>query len=84
MIINEKEILITKNEVKTNGKGEQYFAIDFVDMETGNSFNFITKDLDLGSKINKMTKYLVDLELRSTQYGLKIAIINNPDNLGTV
>lgn len=84
MLINDREVLVTKSEVKKNSKDEQYFAIDYVDIDSGDSFNMITKDVELGVKIQKMTKYLVDIEIRSTQYGIKVGISKVSEELGTV
>lgn len=74
MIIREVEVLVTKTEIKTNGKGEAYVLIDFVDYGSGDSFNIMTKDIEILQKLDKMTKYLINLDLTSSKYGLRLNI----------
>lgn len=75
MLIKEKEMLVTKTELKKNQKtGEAYLLIDLIDGQTGDAFNIMTKDIEMMGKFEKMTKYLLNLELTGTKFGLKLNI----------
>ena len=84
MKINKIEVIISKVELKKNSKGEAYLTIDFLDKETGDGFNVISKDIELMSKIKAMCKYKVSLNLISSRYGLKLDIISIDEELGAI
>lgn len=84
MKINKAEVIITKLELKKNSKGEAYLTIDFLDMETGDGFNVISKNIELMSKVKQMCKYVINLNLTSSKYGLRLEIVSIEEELGAI
>lgn len=84
MKINKAEVIITKLELRKNNKGEAYLTIDFLDMETGDGFNVISKNIELMSKVKQMCKYLINLNLTSSKYGLRLEIVSIEEELGAI
>ena len=84
MKINKTEVIITKLELKKNSKGEAYLTIDFLDMETGDGFNVISKNIELMSKVKQMCKYVINLNLTSSKYGLRLEIVSIEEELGAI
>lgn len=84
MNLNNVEVLCTKIEAKTNKDGGSYILIDLLDISSGDSFNIMSKDITLMSKLKPMTKYNVDLNLSSSKYGLKLEINNVVEELGSI
>ena len=84
MKINKSEVIITKLELKKNSKGEAYLTIDFLDMETGDGFNVISKNIELMSKVKQMCKYVINLNLTSSKYGLRLEIVSIEEELGAI
>lgn len=84
MKINNVTVLISKIDIKKNSKGEAYLAIDFLDLESGDNFNIITKDIELMSKLQMMNKYKIDFNLTSSKYGLRLELENMGKSLGTI
>ena len=84
MKINKAEVVITKSELKKNSKGEAYLSIDFLDMSSGDGFNVISKNIELMSKVKQMCKYVINLNLTSSKYGLKLDIVSIEEELGAI
>ena len=84
MKINKAEVIITKLELKKNSKGEAYLTIDFLDMETGDGWNVISKNIELMSKGKQMCKYVINLNLTSSKYGLRLEIVSIEEELGAI
>lgn len=84
MKINNINALVTKVDLKKNTKGEAYLAIDFLDLESGDNFNVISKDIELMSKIQMMNKYTIDFNLISNKYGLKLELLEVSKSLGGI
>lgn len=84
MKINKVEVIISKVELKKNSKGEAYLTIDFLDKETGDGFNIISKNIELMSQIKAMCKYKVSLNLMSSKYGLRLELVSVDDELGVI
>lgn len=84
MKINQIEVIITKLELRKNSKGEAYLSIDFLDMESGDGFNIISKNIELMSKVKQMCKYIINLNLNSSRYGLKLDIVSIEKELGAI
>ena len=84
MNLNNIEVLCSKVESKTNGKGEAYLLIDLLDISSGDSFNIMSKDITLMGKLKPMTKYNIDLNLSSSKYGLKLEINNIVEELVSI
>lgn len=84
MKLNKIDILVTKIELKENKEGKAYLLIDMLDMLSGDSFNILSKDIELMSKLKMMNKYKINLELTSNKYGLKLEIKDILDELGAI
>ncbi|MBU5453878.1 hypothetical protein [Caproiciproducens sp. MSJ-32] len=84
MKLNKVNVLVTKVDLKQNQKGEAYVLIDLLDMESGDSFNIISKDLELMKVLNQMNKYEIDLNLSSSRFGLRLEIDRVNSNLGEI
>lgn len=84
MKLNNVNVLCTKIETKTNKEGQAYLLIDLLDMKSGDSFNIMSKNIELMSKLKTMTKYKVTLNLTSTKYGLKLDLEQVLDDLGSI
>ena len=84
MKINKAEVIITKSELKKNSKGEAYLSIDFLDMSSGDGFNVISKNIELMSKVKQMCKYVINLNLTSSKYGLRLEIVSIEEELGVI
>lgn len=79
------DVLVTKIEAKKRkDTTEQYLMISFLDINGGDVFDVIEKDIEMLVKIQPMTKYNMDLQLSSSKYGLKLSIINLNKELGGV
>lgn len=79
------DVLVTKIEAKKRkDTTEQYLMISFLDINSGDVFDVIEKDIEMLVKIQPMTKYNMDLQLSSSKYGLKLSIINLNKELGGV
>ena len=84
MKINNIDVLVTKVELKKNQKGEAYILIDLLDLASGDSFNIMSKDLELMKALSHMNKYKVDLILSSSKFGLRIELDRIHDDLGKI
>lgn len=84
MKLKKVDVLVTKVELKKNGKGEAYLLVDLVDMGSGDSFNIMSKDIELMSKIKQMTKYKIDLTLTNSKFGLRLEISNLLEEIGGI
>lgn len=85
MKLNNVTVLITKVDArKKKDSEEQYLVISFLDLETGDVFEIIERDMEYLSKIKQMQKYIVDLNLASTKYGLKLELVEIKECKGTL
>ena len=75
MKINNISVLITIIDIKEKRDSkEKYLVINFLDIETGDMFSVIHREIEILGKIQAMSKYLVDLNLSSSKYGLKLEL----------
>lgn len=84
MKINKIDMLCTKVEVKENKEGNKYLMIGLLDLATGDSFDVISKEIELLSKLRPMTKVKLNLNLSSSKYGLKLEIAEVLEDLGNI
>ncbi len=84
MKINKVDMLCTKVEVKENKEGNKYLMIGLLDLATGDSFDVISKEIELLSKLRPMTKVKLNLNLSSSKYGLKLEIAEVLEDLGNI
>ena len=84
MKINKVDMLCTKIEVKENKDKNKYLMISLLDLVGGDSFDIVSKDIELLSKLKPMTKVKVNLNLSSSKYGLKLEIADVLEELGNI
>ena len=84
MKLNNVNVLCSKIELKQNKEGQAYLLIDLLDIATGDSFNLMSKNIELMKKLKAMNKYNVTLNLTSSRYGLKLDLEEVGDDLGGI
>ncbi|EOU1571775.1 hypothetical protein HBF21_15720 [Clostridium perfringens] len=85
MLLKKLDMLCTKLEVKEKkDTKEQYLMISLLDLNSGDVFDILEKDLEVMKTIIPMTKYKVDLKLSSNKYGLNLAIDSIGESLGEI
>lgn len=77
------EALITKVEPKKSKEGADYLSISFLDLNSGDNFQVISKEIEY-IKLNVMTKYNIKLNLSSSKFGLKLDIEEVGEELGSI
>ena len=84
MKINKIDMLCTKIEVKENKEGNKYLMISLLDLLSGDTFDILSKEIELLSKLKPMTKVKVNLNLSSSKYGLKLEIADFLEEIGGI
>ncbi len=85
MLIKKLDMLCTKIDIKEKKDSkEQYLMISLLDLNSGDVFDVLEKDLEVMKTIIPMTKYKVDLKLSSNKYGLNLAIDSIGESLGEI
>ena len=84
MKLNNVDVLCTKMELKQNKEGQAYLLIDLLDIENGDSFNLISKNIEFMKKLKAMNKYNVNLNLTSNRYWLKLDLESINEELGAI
>lgn len=84
MRINKIDMLCTKIDVKENKEGNKYLMISLLDLLSGDTFDILSKEIELLSKLKPMTKVKVNLNLSSSKYGLKLEIADFLEELGAI
>lgn len=85
MKIKDIDILVTKVEVREKKDSkEKYLMISFLDLNTGDMFEVLEKDIEYMSKLSQMMKYKIDLKLTSSKYGLRLEIIDVKEEGGSI
>lgn len=84
MRINKIDMLCTKIDVKENKEGNKYLMISLLDLISGDTFDILSKEIELLSKLKPMTKVKVNLNLSSSKYGLKLEIADFLEELGGI
>ena len=69
----KNDVFILSVQAKENKNKEPYIILNIADLE-GNTFQLVSKDLDL-LKLQQFTKYTADLELTNSKYGYHINIV---------
>ena len=69
----KNDVFILSVQAKENKNKEPYVILNIADLE-GNTFQLVSKDLDL-LKLQQFTKYTADLELTNSKYGYHINIV---------
>ena len=85
MLLKKLDMLCTKVELKEKKDSkEQYLMVSLLDLNSGDVFDILEKDLEVIKSIIPMNKYKVDLKLSSSKYGLSLAIEHIGENLGGI
>lgn len=84
MKLNNVNVLCSKIELKQNKEGQAYLLIDLLDISSGDSFNLMSKNIEIMKKLKAMNKYNVTLNLTSSRYGLKLDLEEVGDDLGGI
>lgn len=79
----DTEALVTKVEPKKNKEGGDYISISFLDMNSGDNFQVISKNIEF-MRLRQMTKYNVTLELSNSRFGLKLDLKEVGEELGSI
>lgn len=74
MKLKEVKMMCIKIEPKQNKDGKDYLMVTLADMETGDTFNLVEKDMAYLSMLKPFMPYLLDLDLTSSKYGLNLKI----------
>ena len=69
----KNDVFVLSVQAKENKNKEPYVILNIADLE-GNTFQLVSKDLDL-LKLQQFTKYTADLELTNSKYGYHINIV---------
>ena len=85
MKLKNIDVLVTKVDVKEKKESkEKYLMISLLDIASGDVFELLEKDIEYLSKISSMQRYVVDLNLSSSKYGLKLGLLEVKDNKGAI
>ena len=84
MKINGIDMLCTKMDIKENKEGNKYLMISLLDLLSGDTFDILSKEIELLSKLKPMTNVKVNLNLSSSKYGLKLEIADFLEELGGI
>jgi hypothetical protein len=85
MKINNINVLVSSIEQKTNSKTNAiYWAVGILDLNDGTNFNLTIKEQELASKLKTMFKYVVNLSLKDSQYGMRLSLDNVNKELGSI
>lgn len=76
MKLKEVKMMCIKLEPRQNKKNEDYLMVTLADMETGDTFDLIEKDMSYLSMLKPFSAYILDLDLTSSKYGLNLKIDN--------
>lgn len=70
------DVLVTKVELKQKkgDNGGAYLIVDVLDLNSGDLFNILHKNIEDMSKFQVMNKMDLTLNLTSSKYGLNLAI----------
>ena len=84
MKLKDIEMLCTKVELKTNKEGAAYLIITLLSLKDGSSFEIMDKNIEYMQKLQPMNKYVVNLELQSSKYGLRMGLESVGKELGGI
>lgn len=77
------DVIITKVDVKKKKDSqEQYLMISMLDKNSGDVFEIIEKDMEYMMKLQAMKIYNLTLDLSSSKYGLRLAVVEIKKEIG--
>lgn len=81
----KSEFLITKVDIKKKkDTNEKYLMVSMLDLNSGDVFDIIHKDIEDMRNLNPMTKMNIELNLSSSKYGLALSINNIGEVTGNI
>lgn len=84
MKLKDIEMLCTKVDLKQNKEGSAYIIITLLSLKDGTSFEIMEKNIEYMQKLQPMNKYVVNLDLQSSKYGLRMALDSVGKELGGI
>ncbi len=81
MLLKNIDMMVTKVELKEGKEKNQYLMINLVDIESGDMFEIIHRDIEAIKELTPFTKVRVNLNLTSGKYGLSLKL---HDIVGTI
>lgn len=74
MLLKNIDMMVTKVELKEGKEKNQYLMINLVDIESGDMFEIIHRDIEAIEELTPFTKVRVNLNLTSGKYGLSLKL----------
>lgn len=85
MRVNNVDVLVSSLEVKKNNNTkEDYISIGILSLDDGTNFTVSEKDMNMLQILQPMNKYKMNLNITSSQYGIRIGIENVLKDLGNI
>lgn len=81
----KSEFLITKVDIKKKkDTNENYLMVSMLDLNSGDVFDIIHKNIEDMRNLTPMTKMNIELNLSSSKYGLALSINNIGEVTGNI
>lgn len=81
----KSEFLITKVDIKKKkDTNENYLMVSMLDLNSGDVFDIIHKNIEDMRNLTPMTKMNIELNLSSSKYGLALSINNIGEITGNI
>lgn len=81
----KSEFLITKVDIKKKkDTNENYLMVSMLDLNSGDVFDIIHKNIEDMRNLTPMTKMDIELNLSSSKYGLALSINNIGEVTGNI
>lgn len=74
MTIKKITMLVTNMSMKKMQDNSDYCALGLLSLEDGQKFDLSVRDSDIYTKLNPMTKVVLNLDLTNSKYGMKLTI----------
>lgn len=85
MKVNNVDVLVSSLEVKKNSNTkEDYISIGILSLDDGTNFTVSEKDMKMLQILQPMNKYKMNLNISSSQYGIRIGIESVIRDLGNI
>lgn len=78
------EFLVTKVELKKSKDDKAYMMVSLLDLNGGDLFEVLHKDIEDMQKLQTMNKQEITLNLVSSKYGLKLDIVKIGEITGSI
>jgi hypothetical protein len=74
MLINKVPMLVTNTAMRKGQDNSDYCAIGVLSLDDGQKYDVTVRDPEVYFQLKPMTKVVLNLELTSSKYGLKLSI----------